>query len=100
MSLNLAHALDDAGISFAADFYKGGYHGWPYWQRELHWSLPQIMARIGSSGGPSRVPLRRNASLGGAAATGRGASAGMSWSIRPPAQAAAASSHRAATIDG
>jgi diacylglycerol O-acyltransferase / trehalose O-mycolyltransferase / mycolyltransferase Ag85 len=100
MSLNLAQALQDAGIPFAADFYKGGYHGWPYWQRELHWSLPQIMQRIGSSGGPARVPLRRIAEQGAASGHELDAQHRTSWSIRTPASAAAASSHDAATIDG
>ena len=49
MNLNFAHALDVAGVPYTADFYKGGYHGWPYWQRELHWALPQIMTLIGSA---------------------------------------------------
>ncbi len=47
MNLDFAHALEAAGIPYTADFYQGGYHGWPYWQRELHWSLPQIMSLIG-----------------------------------------------------
>jgi diacylglycerol O-acyltransferase/trehalose O-mycolyltransferase len=47
MNLRLARALDDAGIPYVKDFYHGGYHGWPYWQRELHWALPQMMAIIG-----------------------------------------------------
>ncbi|HVN86774.1 MAG TPA: alpha/beta hydrolase family protein [Candidatus Binatia bacterium] len=47
MNLDFAHALDAAGVPYNTDFYKGGYHGWPYWQRELHWSLPQIMSLIG-----------------------------------------------------
>jgi len=47
MNHAFAEGLDAAGVSFARDFYHGGYHGWPYWQRELHWSLPQIMRFIG-----------------------------------------------------
>ena len=31
-----------AGVASHRDFYVGGYHGWPYWERELHWALPQI----------------------------------------------------------
>jgi S-formylglutathione hydrolase FrmB len=50
MSLNLAAALDAAGIPHTDDFYGGGYHGWPYWQREIHWLLPQLMAVIGRRG--------------------------------------------------
>lgn len=47
MNLSFARALDTAGVPYSQDFYQGGYHGWPYWQRELHWALPQIMSIIG-----------------------------------------------------
>jgi diacylglycerol O-acyltransferase / trehalose O-mycolyltransferase len=47
MNLLFTPALDAAGVPYSKDFYQGGYHGWPYWQRELHWALPQIMAIIG-----------------------------------------------------
>ena len=46
MSHGFARALDAASVPHTDDFYAGGYHGWPYWQRELHWALPQIMAVI------------------------------------------------------
>jgi S-formylglutathione hydrolase FrmB len=46
MNLRFASALDAAGVPYAKDFYHGGYHGWPYWQRELHWALPQMMPLI------------------------------------------------------
>ncbi|MGZ4143483.1 MAG: hypothetical protein ACXVQY_13335 [Actinomycetota bacterium] len=29
-----------------ADFYGSGLHSWPYWQDDLHWALPQIMASM------------------------------------------------------
>ena len=48
MSVSFTHALDGAGIPYTSDFYVGGYHGWPYWQRELHWLLPQLMDVIGT----------------------------------------------------
>ncbi|HUI28283.1 MAG TPA: alpha/beta hydrolase family protein [Candidatus Kryptonia bacterium] len=47
MNLDFAGALDAYGVPYSKDFYQGGYHGWPYWQRELHWALPQIMSLIG-----------------------------------------------------
>jgi len=47
MNLSFARALTLAGIPFHEDFYVGGYHGWPYWQRELHWALPQMLDVIG-----------------------------------------------------
>ena len=59
MTLDFARALEAAGASYAADFYAGGYHGWPYWERELHWALPQILQRIGATGGAERIPLAR-----------------------------------------
>ncbi len=46
MNLSFAQALDAAGVPSTRDLYAGGYHGWPYWQRELHWALPQIMAIV------------------------------------------------------
>lgn len=48
MNQSFTAALDAAGVPYSTDFYQGGYHGWPYWQRELHWALPQIMSIIGS----------------------------------------------------
>ena len=46
MNLSFARALVLAHIPFKQDFYPGGYHGWPYWQRELHWALPLIVPII------------------------------------------------------
>ena len=42
LNLSFGRALDGAGVASHRDFYVGGYHGWPYWERELHWALPQI----------------------------------------------------------
>jgi S-formylglutathione hydrolase FrmB len=42
MNLSMVRALDLAGVPHTDDFYAGGYHGWPYWQADLHWALPQI----------------------------------------------------------
>jgi len=39
-------AIDAAGVLYGKDFYLGGYHGWPYWERELHWALPRIVPLI------------------------------------------------------
>ncbi len=50
MTLDLASALDAAHVPYAKDFYRGGYHGWPYWERELHWALPQMLALIAPRG--------------------------------------------------
>ena len=66
LNLSFARALTLAGVPFQQDFYPGGYHGWPYWERELHWALPQMVplaatgketatCAVGSSGSPSGV---------------------------------------------
>jgi S-formylglutathione hydrolase FrmB len=47
MSQNFAAALDAAGVPHTDNFYGAGYHFWPFWERELHAVLPQIMAIIG-----------------------------------------------------
>ena len=46
MNLSFVRALTVAGVPFVQDFYPGGYHGWPYWQRELHRALPQLLTII------------------------------------------------------
>jgi S-formylglutathione hydrolase FrmB len=55
MNLSFASALTQAGVPFQQDFYTGGYHGWPYWQRELHWALPQMLPLIGAPTQPFAV---------------------------------------------
>jgi S-formylglutathione hydrolase FrmB len=50
MNVSLVRALTQAGVPYTADFYPGGYHGWPYWQADLHWALP-LVARV--LGGPT-----------------------------------------------
>jgi S-formylglutathione hydrolase FrmB len=50
MSHRFVDALDANGVPHVDDFYGGGYHGWPYWERELHWVLPQIMDVINREG--------------------------------------------------
>lgn len=47
MNLSLVRALDLAGVAHTDDFYPGGYHGWPYWQADLHWALPQLAQILG-----------------------------------------------------
>jgi S-formylglutathione hydrolase FrmB len=55
MSHDFTQALDARHVSFVSDFYGAGYHGWPYWERELHWALPQILTVVGSAGRRPRV---------------------------------------------
>jgi S-formylglutathione hydrolase FrmB len=54
MNLSFVRALVLARVPFHQDFYGGGCHAWPYWQRELKWALPQVVPIIaaGGSGGP------------------------------------------------
>ena len=47
MNLSLVRALDLAGVAHTDDFYPGGYHGWPYWQADIHWALPIIDGVLG-----------------------------------------------------
>ena len=47
MNLSLVRALDRAGVAHTDDFYPGGYHGWPYWQADMHWALPIIDGVLG-----------------------------------------------------
>jgi S-formylglutathione hydrolase FrmB len=46
INMRFTLALDRADVPYHEDFYLGGYHGWPYWQRELHWALPQMLEAI------------------------------------------------------
>jgi diacylglycerol O-acyltransferase/trehalose O-mycolyltransferase len=50
MNLSLVSALDRAGVPYTAHFYPGGYHGWPYWQADLHWALPLMAKALGGPG--------------------------------------------------
>jgi S-formylglutathione hydrolase FrmB len=43
MNVSFVRALLLQHVPFHQDYYLGGYHGWPYWQRELHWALPQML---------------------------------------------------------
>lgn len=47
MNLAFVDALHDAGVPYTSHFYLGGYHGWPYWQADLHWAMPYIAQVLG-----------------------------------------------------
>lgn len=47
MNLSMVAALTEAGVPFTTHFYPGGYHGWPYWQADLHWALPLMAQALG-----------------------------------------------------
>lgn len=38
--------LSELGGSVTTDFYGAGTHSWPYWEQELHRSLPMLLAAI------------------------------------------------------
>jgi S-formylglutathione hydrolase FrmB len=43
----LATALTQAGAKhLTTNFYGPGTHAWPYWQRELHSSLPMLLKAL------------------------------------------------------
>ncbi|MBX7464587.1 alpha/beta hydrolase-fold protein [Streptomyces sp. NPDC056132] len=42
----LADRLAAVGSPVRADFYGPGTHAWPYWQRELHRSLPMLLSAL------------------------------------------------------
>jgi len=46
-------ALEEAGIPATVNAYGPGTHSWPYWERELHASLPMLLQAIGATA-PSR----------------------------------------------
>ena len=39
----LAARLEKVGVPLTTDFYGPGTHTWPYWERELHRSLPMLL---------------------------------------------------------
>jgi diacylglycerol O-acyltransferase / trehalose O-mycolyltransferase / mycolyltransferase Ag85 len=44
----LASRLAETGVQLTTDFYGPGTHDWPYWERELHRSLPLLLCALGS----------------------------------------------------
>ena len=40
-------ALKDASIPATVNAYGPGTHNWPYWQRDLHDSLPMLLEALG-----------------------------------------------------
>ena len=38
--------FERAGVSLTTDFYGPGTHSWPYWERELHRSLPMLLRAL------------------------------------------------------
>ena len=46
-SVSLTDRLGAIGIPVTTDYYVGGTHSWPYWQRELKDSWPQVARALG-----------------------------------------------------
>ncbi len=42
-------ALQAAGVPATIDAYGDGTHSWPYWQRDLHESLPMLLEALGEA---------------------------------------------------
>lgn len=45
-TMSFANRLDALGIPLARDFYGGGTHSWPYWERELHRAMPMLLRAL------------------------------------------------------
>jgi S-formylglutathione hydrolase FrmB len=43
----LVARLNELGIPVTVHAYGDGTHVWPYWERELHASLPMLLAALG-----------------------------------------------------
>jgi S-formylglutathione hydrolase FrmB len=46
-SIALLARLRELRIPVTTDFYGPGTHTWPYWERELHRSLPMLLDALG-----------------------------------------------------
>ncbi|HXS44989.1 MAG TPA: alpha/beta hydrolase family protein [Solirubrobacteraceae bacterium] len=46
-NVELVRRLRAAGVPATVDLYGPGTHSWPYWQRELHRSLPLLLRDLG-----------------------------------------------------
>ena len=46
MNVSFILHLTVAGVAHTDWFYPGGLHDWPYWEADLHWALPQLLAAI------------------------------------------------------
>jgi S-formylglutathione hydrolase FrmB len=59
-NLAFVERLRQLGIPVRSDAYGPGTHDWPYWQRELHRSLPMLLDALHRrhEGDPTRSPSR------------------------------------------
>ena len=42
----VAARMERVGVPLTTDFYGPGTHTWPYWERELHRSLPMLLRAL------------------------------------------------------
>jgi diacylglycerol O-acyltransferase/trehalose O-mycolyltransferase len=47
-NVQFTSALDRNSVPYTQDLYTGGYHDWPYWQRDLHRALPWLVQKLGA----------------------------------------------------
>ena len=73
MNVELAKALDAAGIPHTDEFYGAGHHSWPYWMRDFDHFLAWLEPRIGA---PVRAPAAFSYH------TSRGDFGAWGWSFR------------------
>ena len=63
-SLALTGRLRELRIPVTTDFYGPGTHTWPYWERELHRSLPMLLSALGRGHSGASKHRRAVAAIG------------------------------------
>jgi diacylglycerol O-acyltransferase / trehalose O-mycolyltransferase len=63
-SIALLGRLKQLRIPVTTDFYGPGTHTWPYWERELHRSLPILLGALGRATSGANVKRRAVARVG------------------------------------
>ena len=64
MNIALFARLRQLRIPVTTDFYGPGTHTWPYWERELHRSLPILLGALGRASSSAKVKRRAVARAG------------------------------------
>ena len=63
-SIALFARLRQLRIPVTTDFYGPGTHTWPYWERELHRSLPILLGALGRATSSAKAKRRAVARVG------------------------------------
>ncbi|MEU4477954.1 alpha/beta hydrolase family protein [Micromonospora sp. NPDC023966] len=58
-NMDFVAQLRELGVSVTTDFYGPGTHSWPYWQRELHRSLPMLLGALETGRGVATHSLEQ-----------------------------------------